>query len=281
MSERKSEELSTEDYLRSNRALWDKLTPVHVRSDFYHVDTFKAGDNRLRDYEIEEVGDVTGKDLLHLQCHFGLDTLSWARLGARVTGIDFSSAAIAEARSLAEQLGIAATFVVSDLYQLPAHLEGDFDVVYTSRGVLGWLPDLTRWAEVIAHFLRPGGVFYVTEAHPLLWIFDDDEGVTDLRVRYDYFSTEVLPFEVKGSYADTSADVDHDFEYGWNHTLGDIVTSLADQRLTIELLHEFPYLEWPAPFLVEGSDGRWVLPRDRTGGIPLMFSLRAVKGDRP
>ena len=263
--------------VESNRALWDKWTAVHVDSDFYHVDTFKAGDNRLRDYEIADLGDVTGKDLLHLQCHFGLDTLSWARLGANVTGIDYSEAAIAEARKLASEVGLDARFVSSNVYELPSNLDGDFDIVYTSRGVLGWLPDLDRWADVIAHFLRPGGIFYITEAHPVAHIFDDDEGATELEVKYDYFSKKALEFPVKGSYADPDADVDHDVSYDWEHGIGEIVTSLVSSGLRIEFLHEHPFLEWPAPFLVPADDGSFVLPDKQVGRIPLMFSLKASK----
>lgn len=265
--------------VESNRALWDKWTAVHVESDFYHVASFKSGDNRIRDYELEEVGDVTGKDLLHLQCHFGLDTLSWARLGANVTGVDYSAAAVTEARKLATEVGLEARFVHSNVYELPSNLEGDFDIVYTSRGVLGWLPDLEGWADVIVHFLRPGGMFYITEAHPFMYIFDDDESATRLRVKYDYFSKEALSFDVKGSYADPQADVDHDKEYGWDHPLGDIVTALAARGLVIEFLHEFDFLDWPAPFLVQQGEGRYVLPKEHGGGIPLMFSLRATKPD--
>lgn len=266
-----------EHQVESNRSLWDKWTAAHVQSDFYHVDTFKAGDNRLRDYEIEEVGNVRGKDLLHLQCHFGLDTLSWARLGANVTGIDYSAAAVTEAQKLATEVGIGARFLHSNVYDLPENLEGDFDIVYTSRGVLGWLPDLQRWAEVIAHFLRPGGMFYITEAHPVMYIFDDDESATELKVKYDYFKKDALSFPVKGSYADPDADVDHDVEYGWDHPIGDVVTSLASRGLHIEFLHEFPYLDWPAPFLVQADEERWVQPEGREGKIPLMFSLNATK----
>jgi SAM-dependent methyltransferase len=133
----------------------------------------------------EELGDVAGKDLLHLQCHFGLDTLGWARLGAWVTGADFSERAIAQARALAAETGLDATFIVSDVADLPAALEGDFDLVFTSFGVLGWLPDVPRWADVVAHFVRPGGRFYIAEAHPFAQVFDDGQAATEPRLRYD------------------------------------------------------------------------------------------------
>ena len=142
--------------LAVNRAIWDEKAGINYRSAMYDVDGFRAGAVRLPAYEIEEVGDVAGKDLLHLQCHFGIDTLSWGRLGARVTGVDFSERAIAYARALSSELGEPASFVCCDVLDLPAHLEGEFDVVYTSHGVLGWLPDLDRWARVIAHFLPAG-----------------------------------------------------------------------------------------------------------------------------
>ncbi len=150
-------------------------------------------------------------------------------------------------------------------------------MVYTSRGVLGWLPDIERWADVVAHFLRPGGSFYITEVHPFAQVFDDSEGITELRVRYPYFShDEPLAFAVEGSYADRDAPVDHDFEYGWNHSLGEIVTSLAARGLRIEFLHEFPWLEWPSPYFVPLDDGRYGLPEHQEGEIPLFFSLKAT-----
>ena len=269
----------SDGYQAVNRAMWDERAGINYRSEFYDVEGFRAGGARLRPYEIDELGDVAGKDLLHLQCHFGLDTLSWGRLGARVTGVDFSEQAIAQARELSSELGEPASFVCCDVLDLPAHLEGDFDVVYTSYGVLGWLPDLNRWAQVIAHFLRPGGTFYITELHPFVWPFDDRDGVTDLRVHYPYFPRETpLLFPVQGSYADREAHVEQTVEYCWPHSIGEIVTVLAAAGLRIEFLHEWPFLVWPLPFLVEHPDQTWRLPADVTGEIPLMFSLKATRG---
>ncbi len=178
--------------IRDNNDLWDAWTAIHATSEFYDLEGFKAGGVRLSDEEIADIGPVEGRDLLHLQCHFGIDTLSWARLGARVTGADFSAAAVELARSLAVELGFPeARFVRSDLYDLPNVLEGDFDVVYTSRGVLGWLPDIRRWAEVVAHFVRPGGTFYINEIHPVAQAFEN-EGVApgELRLAYPYWEHE-------------------------------------------------------------------------------------------
>ena len=264
----------------ANRALWDAWTRVHATGSFYDLEGFRDGGVRIRPYELELIGDVSGKSLLHLQCHFGIDTLSWARLGARVTGADMSPAAIELARELAIDLGFPDTqFVLANLYDLPSTLDGAFDVVYTSRGVLGWLPDIRAWAQVVAHFVAPGGIFFITEAHPVFQVFEPD-GVApgELRLAYPYWEhLEPLVFPVKGSYADPDADVGEQSEYGWGHGLGEIVTALIDAGLVIETLVEHPFLDWSADFLVEDSDGRYGLPANPGGELPLMFSLRARK----
>ncbi|MDP9067011.1 MAG: class I SAM-dependent methyltransferase [Actinomycetota bacterium] len=278
-SDRREERGGADAYIESNRGLWDERTRVHVSSDFYDVASFKDGSrtNRLRPYEMEEVGDVRGKDLLHVQCHFGLDTLSWAQLGATVTGIDFSAESIGEARRLAAEVGLDATFVQSDVYDLPNNLTGDFDIVYTSRGVLGWLPDIGEWARVLARFVRPGGFLYVTEVHPVLQAFDDEVELGELKLRYRYWSGDVIRMPVEGSYADPSAEFATTHEHGWNHSLGEIVTAVATAGLHIEHLHEFPFLEWPSPLLEEQEDGTWRLPGELDEKLPLFFSLKATK----
>ena len=269
------------DSYEANRRLWDAWTAVHVAGEFYDLEGFRQAGVRLRDDEIAAVGDVRGKTLLHLQCHFGIDTLSWARLGARVTGADFSPVAIRLARELAADIGIVdASFVESNLYDLPDNLDGQFDVVYTSRGVLGWLPDIRAWARVVAHFLAPGGTFFITEAHPIVNAFET-EGVApgELRLTYPYWEhRDPLVFDVKGSYADPEADVGEHKEHGWDHGLGEIVTAIIDAGLRIESLEELPYLDWATDFLVESEpgSGRFVLPPG-SGELPLAFSLRATK----
>ncbi len=271
----------TADALAANRRLWDAWTRINVPSAFYDVASFRDGTNAIRvsDYEREEVGSVEGKTLLHLQCHFGLDTLSWARLGAIVTGVDFSDEAIASARSLAADLGLAARFVRSDVYDLPGVLDETFDVVYTSKGVLGWLPDIRRWAQVVSRFVRPGGIFYVTEIHPVALAFaDEGVGPGELRLGYPYWShADPIRIESKGSYADRTVPTEGLVEYAWDHSLGEIVTALIDAGLRIEFLHEFDFVGWPLPFLVEGLDGRYRLPPEAGGELPLFFSLRATK----
>jgi SAM-dependent methyltransferase len=268
------------DPIRENELLWDAWTPIHQASAFYDLEGFREGGIRLPDEEIATVGDVRGKTLLHLQCHFGIDTLSWARLGAKVTGADFSEKAVELARRLAAELGISdARFIRSDLYDLPNVLDEQFDVVYTSRGVIGWLPDIRRWAEVVAHFVRPGGTFYIAEIHPIAQAFEN-EGVEpgELRLAYPYWEhANPLTFPVKGSYADPTAEVGVEREHGWDHGLGEIVTALIDAGLRIERLREYPYCEWKLDFLVEGPDGRWVMPADVAGEMPLFFSIKASK----
>ncbi len=266
----------------ANRALWDEWTPIHVRSEFYDVEGWKSG-TRVDLYPllVDEVGDVAGKDLLHLQCHFGLDTLAWARRGARVTGIDISERGIEQARLLAAETGLEATFVVSDVVELPDNLQGEFDVVFTSLGALNWLPDLPRWAEVVAHFVRPGGFFYIAEAHPFAWVFDDSEAASELRLHYNYWpSPDPLVFSGGESYADPDAPVKGQVEYAWQHSMGEIITSLAEAGLRIEYLHEHPWVPWKMfPFLVEiePGSGVWRLPEPDDARLPLLYSLKATK----
>jgi len=264
----------------ANQSLWDAWTAIHSTGSFYDLDGFRAGGSRIRPYEIELIGDVAGRSLLHLQCHFGIDTLSWARLGARVTGADISPAAIELARSLAIDLGFPdARFVRSNLYDLPEALDGTFDIVYTSRGVLGWLPDIRAWARVVAHFLALGGTFFITEAHPVMNVFEN-EGVEpgELRLTYPYWEhAEPLLFPVTGSYADPDADVRDETEHSWDHGLGEIVTALIEAGLRIETLVEHPFLDWKVDFLVDDGSGKWRLPPDARGELPLMFSLVATK----
>lgn len=265
------------DYIDANRKLWDTWTALHVDSEFYDVEGFRRGDRTLQKVDCEELGDVTGRRLLHLQCHFGLDTLSLARMGAEVTGTDLSPAAIEKARELATDCGLAARFVCCDLYDLPDHLDGGFDIVYTSAGVLVWLPDLKRWAEIIAHYLRPGGTFYIREFHPFTGIFDNEGEGGEPRIRYPYFhDPEPGRYEDTGSYADTDAPVEV-VSYEWEHPLDEVINELIRAGLRIEYLHEFPFTTYRAhPFLKQDADGLWRYPGLKRG-LPLMFSLRARK----
>jgi 2-polyprenyl-3-methyl-5-hydroxy-6-metoxy-1,4-benzoquinol methylase len=196
-----------DEWLEANRANWDERVPIHAAGEFYDVAGFKADQERLRSFEISEVGDVTGKELVHLQCHFGIETLSWARRGARVVGLDFSAPAIDEARGLAAELGLDADFVQSDVYEARSALGGrDFDVVYTGLGALNWLPVIRRWAGVVAALVRPGGFLYLSEFHPFSFVFEDD----DLTAAHDYFHNEDPEvWDESGTYADLEAETIH------------------------------------------------------------------------
>lgn len=245
---------------------------MHLDSDFYDVESFKRGRNSLRPLELEELGDVKGRSLLHLQCHFGMDTLSWARLGAHVTGTDFSEKAIAVARSLAAELGLEAEFVCANLYDLPDVLHGEFDIVVTTYGVLGWLPDLDAWARVVAHFLRPGGTFCIVEIHPFISLFEDIGG--ELKITGSLFDSG--PFETDSivTYADGLVLPAHP-EHNWTWPLSKMVTALCDAGLRIERIRELPFdVRQRLPSMVRGDDGLWRLPGDP---LPLLFTCVATR----
>jgi SAM-dependent methyltransferase len=261
-----------EEWLALNRALWDERVPIHVASTFYDVDGFLAGASTLRAFEVEEMGDVEGLSLVHTQCHFGLDTLSWARRGARVTGLDFSEPAISAARKLAADAGIEAEFVASDVYNAVEALGGRrFDVVYTGLGALNWLPDIDGWAQTMAALIAPGGRFYLAEFHPFSGVFADE----DLSVKYPYFHTEPIEWDEPGTYADPAAETVNNRTMEWNHGLGAVVSALITAGLRIEFLHEHDYTlfaRWP--FLEREPGEIYRLPK-RTPSLPLMYSLLA------
>jgi len=265
--------------MATNRALWDELTDIHLQAPWYRVAELRAGTKALDPLVTGEVGAVAGQRLLHLQCHFGVDTLCWARLGAEVTGVDFSARAIAAARDLAQDLGLPATFVQSDLYALPAALDtaGSFDLVFSSWGVLVWLPDLTRWAQIIAAYLKPGGRFYLAESHPFLNVFYNDDDAQGLQVHYPYFYDAAPRYWPPGpDYADGSKSTTNP-SHEWQHSLGEIQNALIAAGLRIEFLHEHPFLSWKYfPFMEQGADRWWRLPAAYPA-MPLSFSLQARK----
>lgn len=259
--------------LRANRKTWDEWTRLHQASSFYDVPGFIEGKSSLRHVELAELGPVGGNKLLHLQCHFGLDTLSLARLGARVTGLDFSGEAVRVAQELADGLGIHARFIRSDVYDVPRELEGRFDVVYTSYGVLSWLHDLGAWASVIARCLKPGGFFYMVEFHPFAGMLDEGTG---RKLAHPYFhDPNPLRSTGAGSYAVPSAPDRYEC-YEWQHGLADVVNAIIKSGLRLDFLHEFPFSTYGCwPFLEQTGPERWRI-RGLSGDLPLMFSLRAT-----
>jgi 2-polyprenyl-3-methyl-5-hydroxy-6-metoxy-1,4-benzoquinol methylase len=230
-----------------NQKLWDELAPLHAASAYYNVESFLQSGNSLGEPERGEVGDVAGKRLLHLMCHIGLDTISWGRLGAHVTGVDFSAEALRIARELAAQVGIDASFVQSDVLAAADQLDGEYDIVFLSRGVLCWIGDLAAWADVCARLLKPGGVFYLLELHPAATALAGGS----------YFHTPEPEVVVKdGSYAVSGTGMTNQESREWSHSLGDVVTALAGAGIRIEFLHEFP-----------GADGK----------LPELYSVRGTR----
>ena len=272
-------DVSTGEQMATNLRHWDEVATLHPHTAFYnfYLDRLRAGGTSLHRVELEEVGDVAGRTLLHLQCHIGTESSSWARRGARVTAVDFSANAIDEARRLSSDLGVDVRYVHANIYELGGTLDELFDVVYTSWGVLGWLPDLQEWARVVARHLKPGGIFYIAEFHPVAWLFD--ETVTDLRVRYAYFlGAEPVADDSPYSYADPTTRLEHTRTYGWQYTLGTVVTALIDAGLQIEFLHELPRcVAQMLPVLVrdESDDERWFRMPEGMPELPLSFTLRA------
>jgi len=259
-------------YIEINRALWNERTVHHLKSDFYDMEGFLAGKSSLKDIELGLLGDVAGKSLLHLQCHFGMDTMSWAREGAHCTGVDLSNEAIDLATKINSELNLDAEFICCNVYDLKTHLDKKFDIVFTSYGTIGWLPDLDAWADIVAHFLKPGGTFYMIDFHPTLWMMDDNLE----KIKYNYFNTEIITEEISGTYTDRDAPI-RSIEHGWNHPFAEILTALLKQGLQIQLFHEFPYSHYNCfNNLEQGEDGNWYI-KGMNKKMPMMYSIKAIK----
>ena len=261
-----------------NQASWDEMTRVHLGSDLYNLNGFLTGASSLHDFESEELGTVEGCSLLHLQCHFGLDTLSWARQGAKVTGLDFSHAAVNAAREIAERAALPATFVQGNVYDAPTLIDERFDVIYTGIGALNWLPDLDRWAEVVVAMLKPGGRFYIVEIHPLLSMLSDDDMTFDPKWTY-FHDPEGIVTDDDRDYADSSISLSNSTVHEWSHHLGEVVSSLLSRGLTLQWLHEHEVLAYqPWPFLEPIREGaRHFRVPEGMPKIPLEYSLLATK----
>jgi SAM-dependent methyltransferase len=278
-----TEQTDPGDYRTVNRAMWDERAPVHAASADYAFAQFAADPQHLSHvvrYDIPLLGSVAGLRGVHLQCHIGTDTVSLARLGARMTGLDFSPTALVEARRLAELAGADVDFVESDLYGaldvLPA---GEFDLVFTGIGALCWLPDIRRWAGVVAALLRPGGRLFIREGHPVLWSLDDRPGVDGLVVAFPYFETvEPLIWDEPGTYVETDVELTQTVSHSWNHGLGEVVTALLDCGLRVTGLVEHDSVPWEAlpGQMTKDERGEWRLT-DRPERLPHTYTLQAVK----
>jgi ubiquinone/menaquinone biosynthesis C-methylase UbiE len=224
------------DYIAINRESWNKRTETHMASEFYDVAGFLNGNTSLNDIELNLLGDITGKNVLHLQCHFGQDTISLQRMGANATGVDLSNISIASANDLSVKAGVSPTFICCDIYDLPDYLNEQFDVVFTSYGTIGWLPDLDKWAGIISRFLKPDGKFVFAEFHPVVWMFDDDFK----NVGYSYFNTGAIVETENGSYAARNAAFTQQYVC-WNHGVSEVLNSLVKHGLEVNSLDEFNY----------------------------------------
>lgn len=263
---------SAENYLEINRRLWNERTKTHLNSRFYDMQSFKQGESSLKEIELDLLGDINGKSLLHLQCHFGQDTLSLARMGASVTGVDLSDEAVAEAGRISEELNLPARFLCTDLYDLPSHLDEQFDIVFTSYGTIGWLPDLKKWANIVSRFLKPGGKFVFAEFHPVIWMFDNDLSY----VQYSYFNKEAIVETEIGTYADKDAPITME-SVGWNHSLGEVLDNLLSERLRLITFREFDYSPYNIfPGMTEVDPGKFQLEKWK-GKIPLVYALQMSK----
>lgn len=266
----------------ANHAHWDEMVGLHLGPGGYDLAALRSGRGRFNAIEEEELWPVDGKHVLHLQCHFGADSLKLAQRGAKVVGLDFSPAAIAAASQLAKELGLAdrVRFVQADLYDAPAAIPepAAFEMVFVTWGAITWLPDIGRWAEIVAHFLKPGGSLYLAEAHPAALVFDDAAPLFDGRPGFfaPYFSREPVMLEVTQDYMDETATVRNATTYTWIHPLSEIISSLLTAGLTLDWFHEHDAVTWRM-FKVLAQDVKklWRWP-DRPW-LPLAFSLRATR----
>lgn len=260
------------NYIEINRESWNKRTDAHLESEFYDLEGFKKGNTSLNDIELDLLGDIKGKSILHLQCHFGQDSISLSRLGAKVTGVDLSDKAIDSAKQLAKETNTDTTFICSDVYDLPNHLDQKFDIVFTSYGTIGWLPDLDKWGKVISRFLKPNGKFVFVEFHPVVWMFDDNFE----NIAYRYFNSDAIVETESGTYADKTADITQDYVM-WNHGFSEVFNSLITNGLEINSLEEYDYSPYncfsktveiaPKKFRIEHHGDR----------IPMVYSVLATR----
>jgi len=266
---------SHRDAESANRDFWDEVAPVHLEA-YKEVAMLREGREVLDEIELQEVGDVAGKSMLHLQCHIGTDTLAWERHGAAVTGLDFSGESIACAERLRDELGLGARFVQSNIYDARSVLEEAYDIVYTSKGVLTWLRDIVEWGRVVAHFLKPGGLFYLMEMHPFLNVLEM-ETAGDLTFKYRYFhQPEAIVWEDDADYANPDY-IAKTASHEWDWTVSDIVNALLDAGLELDFVHEYEKLFFKLFSTMTTDDGRWFTLPDYAGKLPLLLTMRARK----
>jgi SAM-dependent methyltransferase len=263
-------------FYKTNLKYWNELVDIHSKSKEYNLEGFLQGESSLHSIELKALGDVSDKSLLHLQCHFGLDTLSWARLGSTVTGVDFSEKGIQMARYLAQLLRIPAKFIHCNIYDLPNIHEGEYDIVYTSYGVINWLHDIKSWGEIVSHYLKPEGMFYMVEFHPFMYVFEEDGSNLIIKNRY-WYNPRPLFYESESSYADRDTILENKGTYSWAHPISDILNSLIKAGLVLQEINEYPYsVDEIYSTMETGKDGYRRFTRQEYQ-LPLMFSVQATK----
>ena len=265
-----------------NRANWDDRVPIHLDSEMYEVERFVEDPQHVSPivrFDAPRLGDITGLRVAHLQCHIGTDTISLARLGAEVTGLDFSNQAVAAARELAERGGSPATFIAANVADAAEALDGPFDLVYTGVGALNWLADLGPWAEAVAGLLDPGGRFYVRDSHPALWVYREMDGKVEAYWPYRTPADHPWSWDEAATYTDGDHDsIRHTRTHEWNHPLPEVINALVDAGMRIDRLEEHERIEWQAfPSCVAHED-HFLLPFELRDKVPAMFSLWATKG---
>lgn len=261
-----------EDYLKINKESWNSKVSYHVDSDFYAHKAFMNGESSLNNIELDILGDVKGKKILHLQCHFGQDSISLARLGAKVTAMDFSDEAIKTARSINDDLGLDVNFICCDVYDLINHLDDEFDIIFTSYGVIGWLPDLNKWASLIYHFLVSGGKLLLVEFHPAIWMYDDKFE----KIEYSYFNKDIIVEETEGTYANTNAPIKNKY-ISWNHDLSEVIMRIINNGMEIKLFNEYNYSPYNC-FLAMSKLGEKKYQIKKFGDkFPLIYAVLAEK----
>ncbi|TNE55657.1 MAG: class I SAM-dependent methyltransferase [Bacteroidetes bacterium] len=260
------------NYQQINRESWNQRTKYHLDSEFYQMPAFLEGKTSLNEIELGLLGDIKGLKILHLQCHFGQDSVSLARMGAQVTGVDLSDASISQARELAQKCGQEVSFICCDLYDLPEHLDEQFDLVFTSYGTIGWLPDLRPWAQIVSRYLKPAGRFVFVEFHPVVWMFDNELK----EISFDYFNTGPIVEEESGTYAEKEAPITLK-TVTWNHELSDVVNKLIREGLEIRSLDEFDYSPYNCfNSMTEEEHGKFRISHLKHK-IPMVYSLEALK----
>ena len=262
-------------YIESNKKNWNERVGIHKKSKLYDVDGFLKGKSSLKSLELAELGDVKGKKILHLQCHFGMDTLSLARMGAEVTGADFSDKAIELAKELTEETGLNAKFVCANVLELDKHLDDKFDIVYASYGVFCWIDNLNRWFEIASHFLKPGGELIFIDGHPCANIFEFNEDKDELEIIGPYFNDKVHRYVEDYTYTDGDEKMVNNVEYEWAHPISEFVMSSVNNGLSISSIIEYPYCGWKRyPNMKKRDDDYWELEGN---DLPFILSMKCVK----